>query len=140
MAKKKEDAAPTKAEKPTKVDNIPMYEGYLQVTVAQVAELRFAFRGTVEDIYTGMEKAMEYMKHCISQHEDTQPFRANYQVATEFGTLHSTQCGGPISEFEEKLREKMKAIELMTEPEVEFPEIDDVELDEETTKDSDTES
>lgn len=107
------------------------YRGYHQIGAGHDVDLRIAFTGTVEDIYSVIKVVAEKAyKGLSSMAKEDDQIRCNLQIQTDdFGSVFSLEKGGVVSDYPEVMTEMAKKIEMITESEVIIPMIDDDEED-----------
>ena len=94
------------------------FTGQFQVIVDEKTMIQENFVGNVADLYTSMLACSDNLNIMLKKkYKGKSKFKANIQFQSEKGTVISVQAFGPMKDYEDKIVEQAKKLEMMTESE-----------------------
>ena len=121
---------------PSEVNAI--YEGFLQVQAANKVDIRTGFKGSISTIYETFLEASDYIGHMVSsQCDGSEALKANAQIQTEQGSVHSFQFTANVKDYQQKMEDLAEKLEYVADVDFALEELY-LEEDEEGDEDEDS--
>ena len=91
-----------------------IYEGFLQVQAANKVDIRTGFKGSISTIYETFLEASDYIGHMVSsQCDGSEALKANAQIQTEQGSVHSFQFTANVKDYQQKMEDLAEKLEYV---------------------------